>query len=370
MRNVVGRVVVPVVALALMLSLGGCGLFGSGNTTVTAYFPSSSGVFVGNDVGVLGVPVGKITSITPNGRNVKVTMSVNSDQPIPANVSAVVVPRSVATDRYIELTPAYTGGAKMQSGGMIPQSRTRVPVEFDEVLNELNHLATSLAGNKQSRKAIRGVIGSLDKTLSGNGGEINHTIKAFAQAMNGLSAQRGTTSQTLTSLDKLVNTIAANQGTVREFIHQVATATSILATERGNFRTALNQVTKMIRVVADFVRTNRSAIDTTVRNSNDIFKTVLSRRADVAEILRDLPLTAQNLKRTIHNGQIRVRLPLQGVLKGLVGNLLSLCTKSPAPGLTQPICDVVSNLLGTALSNPLVGNLVGNLLGILNKGGL
>lgn len=359
MRSTIARVLVPVLGIALMLSLGGCGLFGSGSHTVTAYFTSSSGVFVGNDVGVLGVPVGKITSITPHGKTVKVTMSVNSDQDIPANAAAVVVPRSVATDRYIALTPAYTGGAKMPDGGVIPASRTRVPVEFDEVLNELNHLATSLAGNKRSQHAIRGVISSLSTTLKGNGGQINKTIRAFAQAMNGLSAQRGTTTQTLASLDKLVNTIAKNQGTVREFIHQVSTATSILATERGNFRTALNQVTKMIRVVANFVRTNRTAIDTTVRNSNDIFKTVLSRRQDVAEILRDLPLTAENLQRTIHNHQVRVVLPLKDLLNAPLGKLIqTLCQLSPGVNL----CGVLGNLLDNKNLDVLT-SLLANLLG-------
>ena len=100
--------------------------------TVTAYFADSAGLFVGNDVGVLGVPIGKVTDIEPDGDRVKVTMEIDADRAVPADAGAVVVARSVATDRYVELTPVYDGGEKLTDGAEIDVERTASPVDFDE----------------------------------------------------------------------------------------------------------------------------------------------------------------------------------------------------------------------------------------------
>src|SRR5689334_3135991 len=53
-------------------------LFSSYNTTkITAYFDKSIGIYEGSEVRILGVPVGKVDSVTPQGDQVKVTMHVD-----------------------------------------------------------------------------------------------------------------------------------------------------------------------------------------------------------------------------------------------------------------------------------------------------
>jgi len=44
----------------------------------------------------------------------------------------------------VELTPAYTGGPVMSSGAVIPQQRTAVPVEFDDLRKQLEKLTKTL----------------------------------------------------------------------------------------------------------------------------------------------------------------------------------------------------------------------------------
>ena len=116
-----GRVLgLALLSVVLMLTASCSSLpFSGGKMEVTAYFEDSAGLFVGNDVGILGVTVGKITSIEPDGDQVKVTMEVDDDYDVPADAGAVVVARSVATDRYVELTPVYRKGPKMEDGAEI-----------------------------------------------------------------------------------------------------------------------------------------------------------------------------------------------------------------------------------------------------------
>src|SRR6185437_16040503 len=106
--------------------------------TVTALFTQSIGVYPGSNVRVLGVAVGRVDSTTPDGSMVKVTMTIDSKVPIPASARAVVVTSGVVADRYIQFTPAYTGGPRMADGTVIPADRTAVPLEVDQIYRSLN----------------------------------------------------------------------------------------------------------------------------------------------------------------------------------------------------------------------------------------
>ncbi len=183
---------VAVVVAALSTCLAGCMPSNplEDTHTVTAYFPDSAGLFVGNDVGVLGVPIGKITEIEPAGIEVKVTMEIDADRAIPADAGAVVVARSVATDRYVELTPVYAGGPKLGDGAEIARDKTVTPVDFDDVLEALNTFATGIAGSKQGTKAIQDIINNGEAAFRGNGKLFNDTVKSLAEAVAGVSGQR------------------------------------------------------------------------------------------------------------------------------------------------------------------------------------
>jgi phospholipid/cholesterol/gamma-HCH transport system substrate-binding protein len=327
-QKIMRMLCVALVAAGLLLT-SSCGV-GQKTMTIKAYLQDSAGLFVGNDVGILGVPVGKVTDIQPAGTQVLVTMQVSTDQPIPANAGAVVVARSVATDRYVEITPVYHSGPKMTDGTTIPAARTQTPVDFDEVLHALDTFATGIAGSKGATNAIRNFIDKGAAALNGKGPLLNQAIHSLAEGTNGLAAQRGNVAATLDSLDKLVGTIAANQSTAKQFIHQVATASSILSAERVNFRTALRSLSKAVTTVARFAVDNRAQLVKLLGGSSKLMRTVLAKQGQLAEILRVMPLALENLQRVNHNGsptRIRVRIdplildPLGGLLQNICGQL-------------------------------------------------
>ncbi|MDN5746095.1 MAG: MCE family protein [Nocardioidaceae bacterium] len=329
-------------ALALVLT-NGCSVVGGSETmTVKAYFADSAGLFVGNDVGVLGVNVGKITSIEPEGAQVLVTMEIDADQPVPADAGAVVVARSVATDRYVELTPVYKSGKKMPDGATIPHmdgkiERTRSPVDFDQVLASLNRLATGIGGNKKTAKAVQRFIDAGTEALRGKGPLLNQTIHSLAKGVGGLASQRENVKATLKSLDVLVSTIADNETTARRFITQVSKASKFLADERGNFRTTLRSLDQAVTTVAKFAVDNRQVIVDNVDESTKLMKTVLSKQGRLEEILRVMPLALQNL-RAFDGDRLPVRIDPKAILP--FGSLLQQVCK----GLIAPICKILSTI--------------------------
>jgi len=356
------RALVATIVVALSASLMSSCAF-SGTKTIYAHFSTAAGLFVGNDVGVLGVPIGKVTAVTPEGRDVLVKMEINSDQPIPAKAYALVVSRSVATDRYVELAPAWQPGqAQIADGGTVGNlDRNQTPVEFDQVLTTIGNFANQISGTGPQKDAIGRFLSAQSTALTGRGTLINHAITSLGAAVNGVSAQRANATSTLVALDKLTTTLANNQATIREFVQQVSQATSLLAAERTNFKDAISSATKMINVVAQFAKDNRSQITQAVNQTNGVLRTVIAKKAEVAEILRLLPLATENLQRAITSqGRLVVRLDLAALIP-VLGPLVS------------QVCNIASNaklnlcqLLGTSsLTNP-----TGALLNLLQGLGL
>ena len=87
---------VIVAALAVVLALTGAyvgfQLYRKFTTnTVVAYFEQANALYPGDDVAIMGVQVGSVDKIEPDGDKMKVTFHYQSKYKVPANASAVIL---------------------------------------------------------------------------------------------------------------------------------------------------------------------------------------------------------------------------------------------------------------------------------------
>ena len=83
---------------------------------VVGYFDNSNGIYVGDDVRILGVPVGRITAIEPEPERVKISFWYDDRYDVPADANAAI------------LSPAPCSGssprcASSPSGSSSPRAR-------------------------------------------------------------------------------------------------------------------------------------------------------------------------------------------------------------------------------------------------------
>src|SRR5262245_4959217 len=90
-------------------------------THVVAYFANSKGVYVGDDVRILGIRVGQISQIEPEGTRVKVSFWYDAKYQVPAEAKAVILSPSLVPARAVQLTPVYTQGPVMVDRAVIPE---------------------------------------------------------------------------------------------------------------------------------------------------------------------------------------------------------------------------------------------------------
>ena len=134
------------------------------------YFTSAVGLYPGDEVRIVGVPVGTVDSIEPRATDVKVTMSVKDGVKVPADAKALVIAPNLVSARFVQLMPAYTDGAAMADGAEIGLDRTAVPVEWDEVKEQLTQLSTQLGPQQGSMQGpLAAFVNQAADTFDGNG---------------------------------------------------------------------------------------------------------------------------------------------------------------------------------------------------------
>lgn len=255
-------------------------------TKYSAMLSTVIGLYPGSDVRVLGVPVGRIDSVEPRGQLVKVNFEVNSRTKVPAGAMAAVVAPTVVADRYLQLTPVYTGGPTMAPGTVIPKERTASPAEFDDLLASAQKLSTSLGPQGvNSNGALSDALHTLALNLNGNGKQLNTTLDNTAQAINTLSASRDSLAGTVQNLASFTTNLKQNDGKVREFTHQFAQVSDYLADERQNLGETLKQLSETLGDVAKFVHDNRSEIRSNVDKLGEIVGTVNGERLALEQVL-------------------------------------------------------------------------------------
>jgi phospholipid/cholesterol/gamma-HCH transport system substrate-binding protein len=340
-------------ALVVALLTGVLTSCGSSGMTITAQFKDASGLFVGNDVGILGVPVGEVESVTPRGDVVDVVLKIDDGIRVPADAGAVVVSRSVATDRYVELTPVYASGPAMADGATIGIDRTRTPVEFDELMGSLKTISKDLAGEKGSQPLKRALQGTA-RALDGNGALISGALDDLATTLESANSSSDSFTSTVKNLDRFAKVLAANDRLAGMFAEDVADATDLLADERESLEATFKAIAKLLREVTAFAHEHRDEIGSQMDDLAVVAKALVGKKNNLAELLETMPLMLQNGPKTIDENLHMNFLTRPGDLLPAEAGFAQLCSRAPAgfcdpfSGAAQSLFNVVRLLAGVS----------------------
>jgi phospholipid/cholesterol/gamma-HCH transport system substrate-binding protein len=301
-----------IIALVAMLVGGVYVLSAQGNNrTVIGYFASAVGLYPGDQVRVLGVPVGSIDTIEPRPSDVKITMSVAKDVKIPKDAKAVIISPNLVSARFIQLTPAYTGGAVLPDGGSIELNRTGVPVEWDEVKESLTQLAVQLGPTTGSMQGPLGrAINQAADTLDGKGESFHNALRELSQVAGRLGDSRSDIFGTVKNLQVLVDALSASNEQIVQFAGNVASVSQVLADSSRHLDNTLGTLNQALSDIRGFLHENNSTIIDTVNNLNDFAQTLSDQSDNIEQVLHVAGPGIANF--------YNIYDPAQGTLNGLL----------------------------------------------------
>jgi phospholipid/cholesterol/gamma-HCH transport system substrate-binding protein len=355
LKPIAGVVTAFLVVVAAITVLGS----GSPHKTVTAHFTRATGLYKGSGVRVLGVLVGSITSIKPEGTTVAVKMSYKADQRIPANASAFIIPPSLVSDRYVQLGPVYNGGPVMANNAQIPVSRTEAPVELSTLLQSIDDLSVALGPNGANKSgALSRLLSVSAANLQGNGTQINSTIKNVAALVSTLADNKTNLTGTINNLATFTNALQESDGAVRSLTNDLATVSGQLDGDRASLASALRNLSLALGDVAQLVHDNRSVLTSDISGLTQITNTVASQKTALTELLDDAPLALQDLNNSYDPSSQSLR--TKNDFEMTNNPTLYLCQVVASLAQDSSVCDATSPL-GKVLTT--VGGLVGTATG-------
>jgi len=284
---------------------------GRAGTKIVGYFTSAVGLYPGDQIRIVGVPVGTIESIEPRPEYVKITMSVDRDVKVPADARAVIMSPNLVAARFIQLAPAYTSGPVLPDGATIALSKTAVPVEWDEVKASLTDLAKQLSpAAGQLQGPLGKVINQAADTFTGNGDSFRASLRELSQAAGRLGDSRTDIFGTVKNLQVLVDALSSSNEQIVSFAGHVASVSQVLAKSSSHLDNTLGTLNQALIDVKGFLQQNNSTLIGTVNKLTDLTQVLSDQSEDIEQVLHVAGPGIANF--------YNIYDPAQGTLNGLI----------------------------------------------------
>jgi phospholipid/cholesterol/gamma-HCH transport system substrate-binding protein len=301
-----------IAALVLVL-VAGVYLVWPGRTgqKIVAYFPSAVGLYPGDDVRIVGVPVGTVKSIEPQAQSVKITMSIDSGVKVSPDAHAIIMAPNIVSARFIQLTPAYKSGPAMANGATIGPDRTAVPVEWDEVKSELTKLSTTLGPQAGSMQGpLSDFVNQAASTFDGNGDSFRQALRELSQTAGRLGDSRTDLFGTVKNLQILIDALSKSNEQIVQFSGHLASVSQVLADSSTNLDGTLGTLNQALSDVRGFLQDNNTALIGQVDKLSQLTKLFSDQSDDIEQLLHVTPNGLANF--------YNIYDPAQGTANGLL----------------------------------------------------
>lgn len=303
--------------------------------TLTAHFSRTVSLYPGSEVRVLGVPVGEVTAVVPEGNSVRVDIAYDAAYDVPADAEAVIITPTLVADRFVQLTPAFTDGDRpMPDGGEIPLRRTAVPVELDRIYGSLDELSRALGPDGANADgSLDALLAAGTKTLRGQGAKGNAMIRDLSNAVGTLGDGSGPLFATVRRLQEFVAALAHNDRFVRAFLRDLAGVSGQLAGERQELQAALGNLSTAVGRVERFVRGNTQLVEEDVAALTDVTSAIAKEQESLATAIEKGPVGAGNLAIAFDNstGAIGARIQTGPNVDDVSGFLCAIVQNADIP---------------------------------------
>lgn len=356
-RLIAGVVILGLIMAAFWLTSG------PKMRTVSAHFSQAISIYPGSSVDIMGISVGHVTAVVPEGNTVRVDMTYDAKYQLPADVSAAIVSPTLVADRFIQLAPAYGGGAALPNGGDIPAARSHQPLEIDDVYKSLSQLSKTLGPSEANKDgALSQLLNASAAALKGNGVLGNQMLHNLSGAIKVLGDNSPQLFSTVDGLSSLTQTLQSNDALVGTFLTRLAGVSTELSGESQNLQQALAAIASALGTVQSFIHDNRAALKGDLAQLTTTVKALGDQRKTLGEVLQLAPLGLDNLTEAYDSGTGTEGIRLQlGPEATDLGNLLcGVLTVNHMPNV-DTACNLLRALLpgGTSIGAATTSNTSG-----------
>ena len=256
------RIQLLIFSVITVLTVGAIAVFylqvpakvGIGAYKVDANFVAGGGIYGNANVTYRGVTVGRVESVGLTDNGVVARMRLNSNTPVPENVTATVKSVSAIGEQYIDLVPPQDEAASetmLGNGSSIGQDRTAIGQDIAGLLREADALVSSISNSR-----LQDVLRETFKAFNGSGPELARVIESTRGLVDEANASYGQTAQLIDELGPVLDAQIRSGDDIKSIADGLARFTA----EVNNADPQLRDVLTTTPGAADSVNTAFSGI--------------------------------------------------------------------------------------------------------------
>ena len=252
-----------------------------GAHSYTAVLEHTGGLRVGEEVQVAGVGAGEVTAIELGEKRVEVEFTLDDDVTLGDRTSAEVKVATLLGTHFLQVSPA--GGGELE-GGTIPVSRTTVPFNLQDVLDEAVPEVDAF-----DAVAIEKSLGQLAETLDTSAGDLGPALDGVRQLSTVVAGRTDDLGALLRAARRVTHQLAANGDDLVPLMRQADLILDALRSRRATVHVLLRDLADLGEQLDGVVRDTRADLAPTLRDLG-LVTDLLERHAD------DLGRTARSLR--------------------------------------------------------------------------
>ncbi|MGN6608939.1 MAG: MCE family protein [Jatrophihabitans sp.] len=235
-----------------------------------AQFANAAGLKEGDDVRVLGVPVGSVDAVVVEGDHVRVDFSLDAGVHLGDASSASIEVATVLGNLFLQIESA--GSGQLADGGTIPLRRTTVPYSLVQALQSFaefgdgtrtTQLATSL---RTLARSIEGIAPA----------DAAAALRGLTSVARTLAAKQDRIQQILDASNAIVDTLNANSGPLVQLVLQGDAFLQLVEQRRAIITSLLRDTASLAQQLDTLVRRDGGHLTSLLR-SVDTLSTLLAR---------------------------------------------------------------------------------------------
>jgi phospholipid/cholesterol/gamma-HCH transport system substrate-binding protein len=244
---------------------------GPGAFQVQAQLPDVSTLQPNSRVRVGDVNVGTVSKIARQGWHALITMTVNGDVALPANVVATVGQTSLLGSAQIELA-APDGVApegRLHGGSLIPLTSGGGYPNTEQTLAALSFLL-----NGGGLGQVQDITQALSTAFAGREADLRSVIGQLDEVTSHLNAQTGDIIAASESLNGLAGQFAADKPVLDNALRTVPDALAVLAEQRTHLADALDAFGKFSALTTDAVNQSKDNLLTELKDLGPVLESL------------------------------------------------------------------------------------------------
>lgn len=211
-----------------------------------------------SDVKIRGLIVGEVRTITAgkDGATLGLALKPEMTELIPAGVSARLLPKTLFGERYVDLVPPEGDqGRAIRAGDVIPQDRTSVAIELEEVFENLLPLLRSIEPAKLSA-----TLNALATALDGRGTRLGENLVLVDQYFTAFNPNLPTLQADISGLADLASTYAVAAPELLRAAKALLTTNATIVEKQRELSGFLAGTAGFANTTAGFLETNQNRI--------------------------------------------------------------------------------------------------------------